>query len=80
MDCPQGTNPGRRTFFVLSSLPSISRDDQKALYLPNITGKSLDEGRQKSTTLMCFGRITVLAMLGTKISEVLSRIYLYFLC
>ena len=33
-------------------------------------GKSLDEGIGKNTTTMCFGRITVLAMLGTKISEV----------
>jgi hypothetical protein len=44
--------------------------DQKALYLPDILGKSLDEGIGKNTTTMCFGRITVLAMLGTKISEV----------
>ena len=43
---------------------------QKALYLPNISGKSLDEGITKNTTTMCFGRITALAMLGTKISEV----------
>lgn len=50
----------------------ISYKDQKALYLPNITGKSLDERKQKHTTIMCFGRVTVLAMLGTQISEVIS--------
>jgi ATPase complex subunit ATP10 len=53
-------------------LVHISHGYQKALYLPNITGKSLDERMQKHTTIMCFGRVTVLVMLGTKISEVTS--------
>jgi len=51
---------------------TLIRED-KALYLPNITGKSLDEGRQKNTTTMCFGRVTILAMLGTKISEIHAK-------
>lgn len=50
--------------------PKVLIREDKALYLPNISGKSLDEGKPKNTTIICFGRITVLAMLGTKISQV----------
>lgn len=46
------------------------RPAQKALYLPNVAGKSLDDGSTKNTTEMCFGKVTVLAMLGTRVSEV----------
>lgn len=46
------------------------RLDQKALYFPNVKGKSLGSGQEKDTTIMCFGRITVLSMLGTRMSEV----------
>ncbi len=42
---------------------------QQALYLPDIEGKSLT-GQVKHTTDMCVGRITILAMITTKISEV----------
>lgn len=47
---------------------------QKALYLPNISGKSLDTGATKTSTEMCFGKITILAMLGTRVSEARSRV------
>jgi ATPase complex subunit ATP10 len=43
---------------------------QKALYLPNIAGKSLDTGASRNSTELCFGKVTVLAMLSTKVSEV----------
>ena len=46
---------------------------QKALYFPNISGRSLDNNLKKDTTTMCFGRITLLAMLGTQISQVRSK-------
>ncbi|KAF5381328.1 hypothetical protein D9615_008389 [Tricholomella constricta] len=48
---------------------ALIRED-KALYLPNIKGKSIDTSEEKNTTTMCYGRITVLAMLGTRMSEV----------
>ena len=56
--------------FSLYNIPQLDMIYQKALFLPNIVGKSLDDGTKKDTTTMCFGRITVLAMLGTQISEV----------
>lgn len=43
---------------------------QKALFLPNIHGKGLIDGIRKDTTVLLSGKITVLAMLGTRISEV----------
>lgn len=46
---------------------------QKALYLPNISGKSLDTRATKNSTEMCFGKITILAMLSTRVSEARSR-------
>lgn len=49
--------------------PKVLIREDKALYLPNISGKSLADKMKKNTTTMCFGRITVLAMLGTQISE-----------
>ncbi|PFH49925.1 hypothetical protein AMATHDRAFT_75930 [Amanita thiersii Skay4041] len=55
--------------------PKVLIREDKALYLPNIYGKSLDEGIEKSTTAMCFGRITVLAMLSTKISELQAEAF-----
>ncbi|KAF8068725.1 ATP10 protein-domain-containing protein, partial [Lyophyllum atratum] len=48
---------------------ALIRED-KALYLPNMKGKSIDTSEEKNTTTMCYGRITVLAMLGTRMSEV----------
>ncbi|KAG5635095.1 hypothetical protein H0H81_012467 [Sphagnurus paluster] len=48
---------------------ALIRED-KALYLPNIKGKSIDTSEEKNTTTMCYGRVTVLAMLGTRMSEV----------
>ncbi|KAF8966597.1 ATP10 protein-domain-containing protein [Flammula alnicola] len=50
--------------------PNVLIREDKALYLPNISGQSLADGTKKDTTTMCFGRITILAMLGTQISQV----------
>ncbi|KAF8637924.1 hypothetical protein AX17_002545 [Amanita inopinata Kibby_2008] len=55
--------------------PKVLIREDKALYLPNVSGKSLDEGTTKDTTTMCFGRVTVLAMLGTKISELHAKAF-----
>lgn len=58
----------------LYNIPQLNVMCQKALFLPNIVGRSLDDGTKKDTTTMCFGRITVLAMLGTQISEVVVNL------
>lgn len=55
--------------------PKVLIREDKALFLPNIVGKSLDDGTKKDTTTMCFGRITILAMLGTQISEVHAKAF-----
>jgi ATPase complex subunit ATP10 len=49
--------------------------NQKALYFPDVVGKSLDTGESKHTTDMCAGRVSVISMLSTKISEVIFDIF-----
>ncbi|KAL1720621.1 ATP10 protein-domain-containing protein [Schizophyllum commune] len=51
--------------------PKQAIREDKALFFPNITGKSL-LGNQRHTTTLCFGRITVLSLLSTRISEIHS--------
>ena len=51
---------------------------QTARYFPNIIGSRLDSGIRAHTTQMCAGKVSVIAMLSTKISEV--RILPYFVC
>jgi ATPase complex subunit ATP10 len=53
--------------------PKVLIREDKALYLPNISGKSLDNNLKKDTAIMCFGRITLLSVLGTVISEVHAK-------
>ncbi|TFK72087.1 hypothetical protein BDN72DRAFT_763905 [Pluteus cervinus] len=53
--------------------PKVLIREDKALYLPNVKGKSIDNGTTKDTTTTCYGRVTVLAMLGTKISEIHAK-------
>ncbi|KAF8903323.1 ATP10 protein-domain-containing protein [Gymnopilus junonius] len=57
--------------------PKVLIREDKALYLPNLTGSSLDDGTKKDTTTMCFGRITALAILGTQISEAHAQSFTY---
>lgn len=42
---------------------------QKALYFPDISGSRLDTKAKTHTTDMCKGRISVIAMLSTRMSE-----------
>ncbi|TFK26552.1 F1F0 ATP synthase assembly protein Atp10 [Coprinopsis marcescibilis] len=49
--------------------PKVLIREDKALYLPNISGKSLLDASVKNTTELCYGKVSVVAMLGTKISE-----------
>jgi len=53
--------------------PNVLIKEDKALYLPNISGKSLDNNLKKDTTTMCFGCITLLSVLGTQISQVHAK-------
>ncbi|KAF5357196.1 hypothetical protein D9756_006596 [Leucocoprinus leucothites] len=49
--------------------PKVLIREDKALYLPNIAGKTLENGAVRNSTEMCFGKVTVLAMLSTRVSE-----------
>ncbi|KAF9262298.1 hypothetical protein L218DRAFT_960433 [Marasmius fiardii PR-910] len=49
--------------------PKVLIREDKALYLPDISGKCLADSSEKHTTTMCFGRITLLSLLSTRISE-----------
>ncbi|THU92820.1 hypothetical protein K435DRAFT_671415 [Dendrothele bispora CBS 962.96] len=49
--------------------PKVLIREDKALYLPDITGKALSDGQQKHTTSMCMGKISILSMLNSRISE-----------
>ncbi|KAH9478451.1 Mitochondrial ATPase complex subunit ATP10 [Psilocybe cubensis] len=57
--------------------PKVLIREDKALYLPNVSGSALNDGTKKDTTTLCYGKITVLAMLGTNISEAHARSFAY---
>ncbi|PPQ86619.1 hypothetical protein CVT25_006803 [Psilocybe cyanescens] len=57
--------------------PKVLIREDKALYLPNISGTTLNDGTKKDTTTMCFDRVTVIAMLGTHISEAHASSFAY---
>ncbi|KAG0695922.1 ATPase assembly factor ATP10 [Suillus ampliporus] len=50
--------------------PNVMIREDKALYFPNIVGSSLDTKSKKHTTSMCEGRISVISMLSTRMSEI----------
>ncbi|KAF9530283.1 F1F0 ATP synthase assembly protein Atp10 [Crepidotus variabilis] len=49
--------------------PRVLIKEEKALYLPNIHGKSLVGGERKNTTDLMPGKVSLLGMLGTRVSE-----------
>jgi len=55
--------------------PQVLIREDKALYFPNIVGNRLDSGVKASTTHMCAGRVSVIAMLSTKMSEIHATSY-----
>ncbi|KAI9509244.1 ATPase assembly factor ATP10, partial [Russula earlei] len=55
--------------------PSVLIREDKALYFPNVVGSRLDNGVKTHTTHMCAGKVSVIAMLSTKISEIHARSY-----
>ncbi|OJA08408.1 hypothetical protein AZE42_00994 [Rhizopogon vesiculosus] len=50
--------------------PNVMIREDKALYFPNIIGSSLDRKSKKHTTSICEGRISVISMLSTRMSEI----------
>ena len=44
---------------------------QKALYLPDISGTPLNQPGKVHTTDLCLGKVSVISILSSKISEVL---------
>ncbi|KAI9567522.1 ATPase assembly factor ATP10, partial [Boletus coccyginus] len=50
--------------------PNVMVREDKALYFPNISGSRLDTRVQTHTTDICHGRVSVIAMLSTRMSEV----------
>ncbi|KAJ7502994.1 ATP10 protein-domain-containing protein [Mycena galericulata] len=53
--------------------PEVLIREDKALYLPNIRGKDLEKSEQKHTTLMCYGKITLLAIESTELSVLQTK-------
>ncbi|KAE9406187.1 hypothetical protein BT96DRAFT_791879, partial [Gymnopus androsaceus JB14] len=50
--------------------PRVLIREDASRYLPDIAGRPLSGGPDRHTTEMCLGKITVLCMLSTKISEI----------
>lgn len=50
--------------------PNVMIREDKALYFPNISGSRLDTRAKTHTTDMCKGRISVIAILSTRMSEI----------
>jgi len=55
--------------------PQVLIREDKALYFPNIIGNRLDNGVKAHTTRMCAGKVSVIAMLSTRISEIHAKSY-----
>ncbi|KAF8262996.1 ATPase assembly factor ATP10 [Lactarius quietus] len=55
--------------------PKVLIREDKALYFPNIVGSRLDNGVKAHTTKMCAGKVSVIAMLSTKVSELHATSY-----
>ncbi|EAU89309.1 F1F0 ATP synthase assembly protein Atp10 [Coprinopsis cinerea okayama7 len=55
--------------------PKVLIREDRALYLPNISGSSLLDKSEKHTTTLCFGKISVISMLSTKISEIHAKAF-----
>ncbi|KAI0261675.1 ATPase assembly factor ATP10, partial [Gloeopeniophorella convolvens] len=50
--------------------PQVLIREEKALYFPNITGSRLDNGVKEHTASICAGKVSVVAILTTQMSEV----------
>ncbi|KAH7910272.1 ATPase assembly factor ATP10 [Hygrophoropsis aurantiaca] len=50
--------------------PTAMIREDKALYFPNVVGSALDTKQKRHTTDICQGRISVISMLNTRMSEI----------
>lgn len=50
--------------------PRVMIREDKASYFPDITGTPLNSSTKSHTTLLCSGKVSVVAMLSSKISEI----------
>ncbi|KAJ3716809.1 ATP10 protein-domain-containing protein [Lentinula guzmanii] len=50
--------------------PKVLIREDRSLYFPDICGKSLADGSEEHTTSMCMGKISIICLLNTKISEI----------
>ncbi|KIK56596.1 hypothetical protein GYMLUDRAFT_46932 [Collybiopsis luxurians FD-317 M1] len=55
--------------------PKVLIREDRSLYLPDIAGKSLLDGSEKHTTTLCLGKVTLLSILSTKISEIQTQAF-----
>ncbi|KAH9003403.1 ATP10 protein-domain-containing protein [Lactarius hatsudake] len=55
--------------------PKVLIREDKALYFPDIVGNRLDSGVKAHTKHLCAGKVSVIAMLSTKISELHATSY-----
>jgi len=55
--------------------PQVLIREDKALYFPNVVGNRLDNGVKAHTTDMCAGKVSVIAMLSTTMSELHATSY-----
>ncbi|KAJ7072692.1 ATPase assembly factor ATP10, partial [Mycena amicta] len=56
--------------------PEVLIREDKSLYLPNIKGKDIDKKEEKHTTLMCYGKITLLAIESTELSVLQTKSFI----
>nr|GAT57860.1 predicted protein [Mycena chlorophos] len=56
--------------------PEVLIREDKSLYLPNIKGKDLEKRKQKHTTIMCYGKITLLAIESTELSVLQTKSFI----
>lgn len=79
MDSSYRDDTRQRGLIRLTSCTGQPNVLQKSLYFPNISGKALDGSGKKHTTDICTGRISVISMLSTKISEVFFFSFMFHL-
>lgn len=70
VDCADSYDTGRRRRSYPQSHVKAHVHVQKSLYFPNVLGSALDGSGKKHTTDICKGRISIISMLSSKISEV----------
>ncbi|KAF7296103.1 hypothetical protein MKEN_01425500 [Mycena kentingensis (nom. inval.)] len=56
--------------------PSVLIREDKALYLPNIMGKDIAKREEKHTTIMCYGKVTLLAIESTELSVLQTKSFI----